>query len=379
MESKRLRVLFISSWYPSKEKPLLGIFVKRHAAALAGVCDVDVLQVCWGNDDHIEEVNEDAVYTLRVYKKTAKGIFKLLRYNAAWKKAIKVYETKRGRPDIINANIIYPVSIIASRLKKKWKIPYVITEHWTGYFPEDGRYGGSIMKLIARKAVKKAGAVVTDSNRLKKRMLELGLTNNYYSIPNVVDGELFKIRGDKKTQPFNFIHVSALYDAQKNVSGIIKAFTELHKQLPTISLTIVGGGEALEGLKLQVKELNLQDSITFTGSKVGTQLVDLYNDANAFILFSNYENLPCVMLEAQCCGLPVIGTNVGDVPEYINERNGIVIKAGDEAALAEAMKQIIEGYNKYNSTEIRNAVLNKVSPQVIASQFMQVFESVLNK
>src|SRR5579885_307154 len=200
MNENKLKVLYISSWYPNRVKPLLGIFIKRHAAALAKKCSVSALYVCSDTEEGIEETTEDGIYTIRVYYKKIEGkdsfFTKWKKYKAwgyAWKKAINIYKEKQGRPDIISCNIVFLTAMIAIKLKSEWKVPFIITENWTGYFPEDGRYKGAYLKDLTKRAVNRAGAVVTDSKALTKRMQELGLKNNYYPIPNIVDTQLFNV------------------------------------------------------------------------------------------------------------------------------------------------------------------------------------------
>lgn len=387
MNENSPRVLYISSWYPNRVRPLLGIFVKRHAAAVAEKCKVSAMYVCSDEQEGIEESTEEGIYTIRVYYRRVKSsiplvswLMKLVRYNAAWNKAITIYEQKQGKPDIINTNVILPSSIIALKLKKRWKVPYIITEHWTGYFPEDGRYKGILIKSLSRRVVKHASAMVTVSNSLKIRMQQLGLTNTYYVIPNVVDTAMFNLSVDKQPDTFfRFIHVSGLDEAQKNVSGIIRTFAEVHKLFPDSTLTIIGDGDAKSDLVRLVSKLELQDSVEFTGQKTGTDLVHLFQKAGAFVLFSNYENLPCVMLEALCCGLPVVATKVGDIAEFINESNGMLVQPHDEKQLGSAMIEMIKNKAKYNAAEIRKAVAGKVNDDAVSKQFLEVYNSVLKK
>src|ERR1700739_3244324 len=240
MNGKKLQVLYISSWYPNKAKPLLGVFIKRHAQALVNECDIASLYVYADESEGIEETEEDGVYTVRVvYKKVKNSIpvfssfMKLKRYNDAWKKAIAFYIEKKDRPDIVNLNVVIPAANVAMYIKRKWNIPYIITEHWTDYFPEDGRYKGFLMKRITEKAVKSASAVVTVSNDLKNQMLKVGLNNDYHVISNVVDTEVFNVLKSKtKTGKIKFVHVSALDNAQKNISGIINVFRRIHNVFP---------------------------------------------------------------------------------------------------------------------------------------------------
>lgn len=384
MKNAKLKILFISSWYPNKFRPLNGIFIKRHAAANMLDCDVSAAFVCSAETNSIEESTEDDVYTLRgYYKNPTLKIFKPVRYLLMWKKVLSVYKTKKGKPDIINANIVYPVSIIARWVKKMWGIPYVITEHCTFYFPEDGRYKGFIIKLISRIGVANATAVITVSHKLSAAMQSLGLKNKYFIVPNVVDTEVFKMKPSNPKQDghFNFLHISSLDEEQKNVTGIIRMFKKFHGVHPLSTLTIVWDEENKDMIdKIRTKEpFSETDGVFLVGKKMGAAVAELFQSAGAFVLFSNYENLPVVMLESFCCGVPVIATRVGDVPEYINDKNGILIDAKDENQLYGAMEKVYVNTRSYNPVEIRNSVVDKVSPAVISKQFTDIYKMCLNR
>ena len=386
MEEKKLNVLFISSWYPNKYRPLLGIFVKRHAAAVALKCNVSAIFICAGDDNSIEESVEDGIYTIRGYYKAQKDklssftrLGKLIRHLILWRKVWLFYSKKKGRPDIINVNVVYPVSVIAMVLKAMKGIPYVITEHWSGYFPENGKYKGLIKKLITKRAVAKAGAVIVPSFKLSRTMQALGLANNYTIIPNVVDETIFHVSDDAthSAKPVEFIHISSLEESSKNISGIISTFKKFHLAYPDSKLTVIWDEEEKQYFEKVKGTYSERDGIFLYGKREGAELAGMMAKASAFVLFSNYENLPCVMLESFCSGVPVIATRVGDIPEYINEKNGILIDSKNEEQLYKAMEKIYLNKGKYNPDEIRNMVVAKVSPAAIANQFLDVYNAVL--
>ncbi|HSY77268.1 MAG TPA: glycosyltransferase [Bacteroidia bacterium] len=388
MNGKKLDVLYVSSWYPNKVKPLLGIFFKRHAAALAEVCNMATLYVYADENESIEESDEDGVYTVRVgYKRISSSVpvisnlLKLRRYKSSWKKAIAIYEQKKGRPDIVNLNAIMPAYMAALYLKRKWKIPYVITEQWTGYFPSDGRYKRLFIKSATQRAVKNASAVITVSHDLKTQMLKMGLENRYYVISNIVDTEVFNIPKLKaKTDKISFIHVSVLDDTQKNISGIIKVFQKLHTAFPGTEFTIVGNGVDRASLEDLSKSLGLTDSVHFVGQKEQYDLAGLLQKADAFVLFSNYETQAIVLLEALCCGIPVIATRAGGISEYVTDKNGILIDAKSDEQLYDAMVSIVQNRDRFgNASDLRASVLNKVNAKTIANQFLEVYNKVLNR
>ena len=70
--------------------------------------------------------------------------------------------------------------------------------------------------------------------------------------------------------------------------------------------------------------------------EVSTQeIADMMKAHHLFVLFSNYENLPCVIAEAHCTGMVVVGSDIGGTREMINAQNGVIVQARDEAALLE--------------------------------------------
>lgn len=381
----RLNILFISSWYPTPRNPLMGIFVKRHAAAIALCCNVSVITVNSSDHAGIEESEEGGIFTLRAYYKqigTAipflSSAVKLYQYLNTWIMVLKYYRNKKQKPDIVNANIVYPISIVAWFIQIFWRVPYVITEHWTGYFPADGRYKGIIMKWLSRLAVGKAASVITVSEGLSKRMKELKLSNTYHIIPNAVDINIFDISNYNNNSIYNFIHISTLDNPQKNITGMIHAFKRVNSAFPNTKLTLVWEEQSDEYIELIRREAAFNDSIIITGRKTPSEIIGMLHNSCAMVLFSNYENLPCVMLEALSCGVPVIATNVGDIPLYINSSNGLLVKPGDEAGLEHAMTTLIKNQESYNPTAIRASVIDKVNPAAIAEQFLKVYKEALN-
>ena len=95
--------------------------------------------------------------------------------------------------------------------------------------------------------------------------------------------------------------------------------------------------------------------------------------SHVLVVNSNIENSPCVIGEALCCGLPVIATAVGGIPELINLQNGILITPQSEEALKNAMLNAYHNYNRYNAEQIQSAAVQKFSAEVIAQQFHALY------
>jgi glycosyltransferase involved in cell wall biosynthesis len=96
-------------------------------------------------------------------------------------------------------------------------------------------------------------------------------------------------------------------------------------------------------------------------------------------MFSRYENLPCVILEALCTGLPVISTNVGGIREVINEENGILIDSENENKLKDSMNYLLDNFTKFNKEKIAASANEKFNYQSVALQFDEAYKTVLGR
>ena len=109
--------------------------------------------------------------------------------------------------------------------------------------------------------------------------------------------------------------------------------------------------------------------------QVGVEL----RKSSALVMFSFYENMPCVILEALCTGLPVIASRVGGITEVVGEDNGILINAGNENELLKAMKEMIAKYPSYKRDQISRKAAAQFSYETIGRTITQVYDEVLKK
>ncbi len=101
--------------------------------------------------------------------------------------------------------------------------------------------------------------------------------------------------------------------------------------------------------------------------------------AHVLVMFSRHENFPCTVIEALCCGLPVISSDVAGIKEAVNCKNGILVSASDEAQLLDGLKKIQDEYGSYNVDLIATNAKQKYSYQIIGKQFSELYESIFNQ
>lgn len=192
---------------------------------------------------------------------------------------------------------------------------------------------------------------------------------------NVVNTNYF-FYTENKRQQFTFVHASTLGE-QKNPEAIIDAFISFYKKYPATRLLLIG--DAPDDLKNYVVQKKLPENIIeFTGFIPYEKLGAIVQQCHAFVLFSRRENMPCVVAEALCCGLPVITSNAGGTSEIINANNGIVVYDYTTEFLTHAIIQLYENYHQYKQKNIAFESTAKFAYPVIGKKIADAYASVFN-
>jgi glycosyltransferase involved in cell wall biosynthesis len=229
---------------------------------------------------------------------------------------------------------------------------------------------------MSKFGAKKATFLCPVTHDLQQKMIDFGINGNYRVVPNVVDTRLFSL-ANTEVNLIRFLHVSSLVDGHKNISGILRVWKKISDQLPTVHLTL-GGDGPVEYWQQYAASLDIRsDSIDFFGETTWEGVAQKMESSHALLLFSNYENLPCVIVEALACGLPVISTRVGGISEHISSERGILVNRGDEDALASAIETMANTLNQYNKSELRNYALERFSNKAVAEAFQKLYEKAL--
>lgn len=301
------------------------------------------------------------------------SFIKMKRYKKYHDLGLSILKKKGFNPNLVHCNVMNPAGIIAKYWRRKHKLPYVITEHWTGYLQTDGRYQSSaILKLSLPKIAKRSELILPVSEDLKNALSTNNLGKKFKVLRNVVNTDRFFPKEKSKDR---FLVVADLEDQQKNVSGILEAFKAFNINYPEIKLSIAGGGPDEVYIKQKAKELALDKVVTFHGRIPAESLNEILAQSFASILFSNYENLPCVIVESFSAGIPFIATNVGGIAEIINKERGIIINKGNQKELAEAFELMLK--NDFDRGKLRDYALNNFSYKEIGQQLDKIYRGII--
>ena len=125
---------------------------------------------------------------------------------------------------------------------------------------------------------------------------------------------------------------------EKNQARMINAFAQIHRESPDSRLIIVGDGPLETSLKTLVSSLGLADSVVFTGQIPNP--FPLYAAADCFVLSSDYEGQPMVILESLVVGVPIVSTRFASITDALSSKEGLIVDR-DTDALAHGMKAVL--------------------------------------
>ncbi len=332
-----MKILFISSWYPTLKNLNYGIFVKEHASAIkSSGNEIVVLAIVLHRSNKLwskklsDSIDNNGIRTILIEISTC---FYDYVYHALPLQYIILkcrytnYLQKDFKPDIVHSNVIFPAGILGYWLAKSLKKPHIITEHWTrvrnfSHMPLLSRWG--------KKAYQNAVKILPVSIFLHNEILQsfkISDSKKFTIIGNVIDSKTFCFK-EKKTNNnqlklCSIATWSHLKHPAKQPELLISAVSELQKEIKqTIQLTMIGGGSKVD----ELKELCRSKSVNavFTGYLDKLEIAKYLQDADFFVHPTNIETFGVVVAEALLTGTPVICSNISALKELISDSNGIL-------------------------------------------------------
>lgn len=375
------RILWLASWYPDREHPFDGDFIQRHARSLATQKAVHVISArpTQRSKPYVHRTEDRNLVEETYYYPEAKGPFAVVAntvsYTRALLKGFYRFKKEYGRPDFIHVHVLMKAGLAALWLKKIHGLKYCFTEHYNLY---DARrddafmYRSIIYRTTVKKIVKESSGMVTVSDFIAGEIRKIVPELQHQKVVNAVDVNLFHYK-PRKNGKFRFIHVSALRYG-KNIEGILQAFKKLYQDRDDVELLFVGG--IMERLENYATELGIRDAVHFIGEVPYEEVAQHMQQSNAFVMFSRWENMPCVLLEGLCTGLPVISSAVGGIPEIIDPSNGILVLDEDVDGLYNAMSVTVMNREQYNAEAISEQARLNFSYEQIGREFTKAYTNL---
>ena len=377
MENNKKHILALASWYPSRVFLDNGDFIQRYLRAISTKNNVTLIHaikdITLKNNFEISDKNNHNVREIIIYfKPSIFRPFNLVKQIIAYLKGVKLVKNF----DLIHLNVTYPAGIVAVYLKKKYKKPIVLTEHWTIFSPERFIELAFYKKILIKRILEQVGFLTTVSKDLSDKMSLVYKIKKVNIIPNVVDVDLFSVKDQHMSSEKTFLHLSHLGNEHKNIIGMLNVAKCLVDEGYNFKFKIGGNGD-LSLIDNFISQNNLSNYIQSFGRLKHEEVNEKMKQADCFVLFSNYENQPCVQIEAFASGIPVIATNVGGISEFFPENFGFIISKNNEEQLYLAMKKVINNTQFSSSKEMNSYAKKNFSTEVISKKIDDVYNNVL--
>ena len=231
-----------------------------------------------------------------------------------------------------------------------------------------------VLMKVLHKSILKSDAVVVLSESFKDQLIDQGYTN-VHCVYNGIKPLITKEVKNKYTnaKKINFISVASL-SYRKGFDILIEAFNNLDDVHKTkFHFSFVGDGDYKSKLKGLVKKYNLNSYFSFLGVRSDIEKLLLQNDA--FILPSRDEGLPISMLEAMSVGLPCLLTNVGSIPEVLEDGSYVPMEP-NEQSITNVLTQIAN--NKFNLNEIRDCATIQFNNKFTIESMINKYSNIIN-
>lgn len=384
-----MNLLWLCSWYPCELVPYNGDFIKRHAESVSRFHQVTVLHIIRDEagkltkDILIKEQQNGQLTEICIYYFVKGGsslwgrYLSSVKYGKLMRRFLQEYAAKEGKPDLVHVHVGIKAGTGALWVKKKWNIPYVLSEHWSGFLQEariNFLHVPPYLRSFWKKVFSHAAACTTVSQYLADAVQRHFPTVKPLVIPNVVDTSQFFPAAAPVTAP-HFIHISGLDDL-KNPLTIVRAFAGLYKKNNEARLSIFGSTR--ESIQQEVKLLGLQEAVSFSDEIPQAELAEHIRKSTALILYSGYETFGCVIIEANACGVPVLVSDIPVFHETVTEGvNGLFVPPFDAASLTAKMEELLQKRKQFNGTLMAAGTASRFDYNAVGKQFSELYASVL--
>ncbi len=379
-------ILWLASWYPNALTPYDGDFIQRHARAVSRFQEITVIHIkkdeegIITKDVKIVSSSIKSLHEIIVFYHSPKTKFRFLnrllssiKYKKIYRQVLGKYIKENGKPALVHVHVALKAGLLALYLKKKMNIPFIVTEHWSGYFKEakvNIYNSGFLIRNYTKRVLSNASLLLPVTQKMGEVINKTVTKIPYEVVPNVVDTTVFYYERFTNKK-FRFIHASSL-NYYKNPEGIIRAVKYLADEGIEFEFLFIGW-VTQELIALADQHLLTGKYIFFKDPVSYAEVAAEMQQASSLVLFSRIESLPCVLLEALCCGLPVISSDVGGINKVINKRNGLLVESENEIQLAQAMKQMILNFDLYDRPHISKKASAAFNYETVGKQISAIY------
>jgi glycosyltransferase involved in cell wall biosynthesis len=363
-----------------------GYATKNIARCLRDIgVETEILTARIGGDDNAAELDGIPIHRVASWRRSLhdcglRGAYTFVAAAAFMRRKLHA----QNRYDLEHYFFSMPTGLLTLLPNRHESIPSVISIRGSdvpGYDPFNRTVEviHSLTKPITRRIWKGADKVVALSDALADLARQTSPDIEYGVIPNGVDELHFSPPETREQGPeLRLVTVARLLE-RKGIQVILQACGQ-PETLP-VELTIVGTGPYKDALQEQVNALDMGDRVRFAGYVSNDKLPALYGKMDAFVLPSETESFGLVFTEAMSCGLPILASDVGGIPETVRHGvDGFLCPPGRPELLRANIETLIgnRDLRARMGRAGRQRVIDRYTWHRVSEQYLETYNSILN-
>jgi glycosyltransferase involved in cell wall biosynthesis len=381
-----MHVLVLPKWYPGRNDPQLGDFIRKQMLAVATHHLMSVVYPCplpglsTGHEQVLDE--SDGAWELRCYYRPSgcsftplRKLLNFLRYRKALFQGIARMQDERGPVDLVHAHIFTRPVLMAWRLARRWNTPFIVSEqsseHLNGTWSRKHAWAKALDRFLAHRAAR----TIAVSPHLAKALEQLHPPSPIMVVPNVLPACAGAVEPAGPAD--QFLMVADLVDRTKNISGVLRALKLAHDQGHALQLEIIGDGADRAALEHLAGSLGIGHAVRWRGKLPNTEVLKYMARTGTVIINSPVETFSVVTGEALALGRPVIATRCGGPEAFITPTSGVLVPVADDIALSKAMIDMSVRHAHYPPDQVQASVAKGFSKEAVGSLLDAVYKAVI--
>lgn len=358
-----MRILVVTPWFPTTERPTSGLFVRREVEALAERHDVHVLHLDWqrlpGSSVPLRQgVTQDRVLLSRADPRS-------------YLRARSVVRAAAADVDLVHSHALtLLLPWISGRLTTR---PWVHTEHFSGLSaPETLSLPSRLLTRVLARALRRPDAVIAESSRLAHAIQSTGRKSVDIVacvVPNRAvrpypDGERLKLSGVGGVIP------------RKGPLVAIDAVARLVDRGVDVELSWAGAGAQLAESVAHAAALGVSDRVNMLGPLDADEVAATLDDSHMFILPTLGDNFCVVVAEALVAGRPIVSGDKTGAVDYAGPAVSRFVATHDGDAFADAVLDLRAATRDVSPAEVSATVANRFTPDTVSTSITTIYDRV---
>ena len=391
-----MHVLVLPSWYPTRERPEQGRYFADQARAVrrAGVRIGVVYPELRSLRDASVRLVQRHHFQRSFARERGLPTLRCHGWNLGWRSPLGAwwrihqaqtlaerYAQVQSRPDLIHAHSGRWAAAAAAQLAHRWDVPYVVTEHFSG-FQRRTAFGWETR--LARCALQHADGVAAVSTSLKAHLTTHGFATGVRVLPNTVDAQFFtpppqSYRDNAPgggPRPLRLLALGRLV-RHKGHHVLLKALAHCANEREHIRLAIGGAGPERAALERLAAHLGIGQRVLFRGHLSRAAVRRALWRADALVLPSFHETFGVTLIEAMATGLPVVATRCGGPEDIVTPDTGCLVAPDDPNALADALREVRQRRAFFQSSTIRMYTKQRFGTEAVGRRLLHFYQDAL--